>query len=56
MPEYYTYDCGCKFKILDRNGEFPKLDFSAKIEDVNFDCSRTWDLIGDGNTKGCFQL
>ena len=23
---------------------------------MNFACSRTWELISDGNTKGCFQL
>ena len=56
MPEYFAFDCGCKFPILDNNGEYPKIDFSPKPESVNFDCSRTWDLIGQGNTKGVFQL
>ena len=56
MPEYFAFDCGCKFPILDKNGEYPKIDFSPKPESVNFDCSRTWDLIGQGNTKGVFQL
>ena len=23
---------------------------------MNLDCQKTWDLIADGNTKGCFQL
>ena len=41
MPEYFAFDCGCKFPILDNNGEYPKIDFSPKPESVNFDCSRT---------------
>ena len=56
MSEYYTFDCGCKFPVLDKNGPFPKIDFSPKVEEMNFNCQRTWDLISDGNTKGCFQL
>lgn len=57
MAEYFSFDCGCKFKILDNsNGTFPKIDFSPKVEEMNFQCKRTWDLISDGNTKGCFQL
>lgn len=57
MAEYYTFDCGCKFKILgNKGGELPLLDYSGKIEDTPLDCSRTWSLISDGNTKGCFQL
>ena len=57
MPDYFTFDCGCKFPILDRSdNSFPKIDFSPKVEEMNFACSRTWELISDGNTKGCFQL
>jgi DNA polymerase-3 subunit alpha len=57
MAEYFSFDCGCKFLILDNsNKAFPKIDFSPKVEEMNFQCSRTWDLISDGNTKGCFQL
>ena len=57
MAEYYTFDCGCKFKILGKSGgELPLIDYSGKIEDTPLDCSRTWSLISDGNTKGCFQL
>lgn len=56
MPEYYAFDCGCKFPILERSSDFPKIEFTAKIEDINLECSRTWDLISNGNTKGCFQL
>jgi DNA polymerase-3 subunit alpha len=56
MSEVYTFDCGCKFPVLDKSQEFPLIDFSAKIENINLDCYRTWELISKGNTKGCFQL
>lgn len=57
MPEYYTFDCGCKFNVLDKqDSQFPKIEFSPKLESLNLECSRTWDLISTGNTKGCFQL
>ena len=26
------------------------------VDDIRFDCSKTWELIAEGNTKGCFQL
>jgi DNA polymerase-3 subunit alpha len=56
MSEFYTFDCGCRFPLIDNNKEAPKIDFSAKIEDINLSCNRTWELISKGNTKGCFQL
>ena len=57
MSEYYTFDCGCKFPVLDKQDiQFPKIIFSPKLESLNLECSRTWDLISSGNTKGCFQL
>jgi len=56
MSEYFAFECGCKFKILDNSGDYPKIDFSPHLKDINLECSRTWDLIGDGNTKGVFQL
>ena len=37
------FSCGC---------EFDKLNF----DNVNLDCAATWDLIGDGLTKGLFQI
>lgn len=30
--------------------------FEADINKIDLDCPVTWDLIGSGNTKGCFQL
>ena len=57
MSEYYTFDCGCRFNVLDKqDSQFPKIEFSPKLESLNLECSRTWDLISTGNTKGCFQL
>lgn len=56
--EYYTFDCGCKFPLIEKNenGSMPKVDFSTDILSLNFECARTWEMISDGNTKGCFQL
>lgn len=48
-------ECGCKFKIIDR-GPPIRIDFDARTENLNLDCPLTWNLIGEGNTKGCFQL
>ena len=56
MSEYYTFDCGCKFEITGNNAEFPRIQFEPKLEKINLECSKTWDLISSGNTKGCFQL
>ena len=56
MSKYYTFDCGCKFEITGSNSEFPRIQFEPKLEKINLECSKTWDLISSGNTKGCFQL
>lgn len=53
--EYFTYSCGCKFPVQ-RDGELTSILFEPKIENLNLDCERTWNLISDGNTKGVFQL
>jgi DNA polymerase-3 subunit alpha len=52
----FKYNCGCSFDILDKQNNIPKILFDLNIENINLDCSRTWDLLSDGNTKGCFQL
>jgi len=57
--EYYQFSCGCKFPVLkksENNESMPSLSFSPNIEDIPIDCTKTWDLLSDGNTKGCFQL
>jgi DNA polymerase-3 subunit alpha len=51
----YQYSCGCGFPIIE-DGGITQVDFDLKIENINFDCSRTWELISEGNTKGVFQL
>lgn len=56
MSEFFAFDCGCKFKILDSSGDFPLIEFNPELENINLCCSKTWDLISSGNTKGCFQL
>lgn len=54
MSKKFTYSCGCCFDVLDDTGK--QIKFDPTIENINLDCSRTWDLISDGNTKGIFQL
>ena len=56
MPEYYAFDCGCRFPVIDNTGPVPRIEFDPSIENINFECSKTWELISSGNTKGCFQL
>ncbi|NBW09721.1 MAG: hypothetical protein EBR82_17030 [Caulobacteraceae bacterium] len=57
MSEYYTFDCGCKFPIINKEqNSFPSILFNPTVDEINFECKRTWDMVGDGNTKGCFQL
>jgi len=54
MTKKFTYTCGCCFDLLDEQNK--SLKFDPYIENINLECSRTWDLISDGNTKGIFQL
>lgn len=57
MPDFWKFDCGCKFRVIETNPDGTvSLDFDPKIENINLDCQRTWGLISSGNTKGCFQL
>ena len=55
MVKKYQYSCGCSFNTDQVDGN-TKIEFDSSIENINLDCSKTWDLISDGNTKGCFQL
>ena len=48
------FECGCVFKTEDLDQAKTSINFD--IHNINFDCQKTWDLISDGNTKGCFQL
>jgi DNA polymerase-3 subunit alpha len=55
MSKKFQYSCGCGFDILEDDKD-KKIYFDSSIENINLDCARTWALISDGNTKGCFQL
>lgn len=46
------FSCGCSFPMDKPQG----ISFSPDIGEIPLACSRTWDLISSGNTKGCFQL
>ena len=45
--------CGCSFPTK-KLKELMSVEYS--VDDIRFDCSKTWELIAEGNTKGCFQL
>jgi DNA polymerase III alpha subunit len=45
------YDCGCSFEEHDKG-----VIFNPDITSIPLECSATWDLICEGNTKGVFQL
>jgi DNA polymerase III alpha subunit len=47
-----TFPCGCTFET-DSNGH---IIFDPDVEKLPKDCSATWDMICEGNTKGVFQL
>ena len=46
------FPCGCKFEENEKG--FPIFD--PNIEALPLDCTATWDMICEGNTKGVFQL
>lgn len=56
MSKKFQYSCGCSFDVVDSNDDQPHIIFDPTIEHINLDCIKTWNLISDGNTKGCFQL
>ena len=47
-----SLECGCDFE-QDEQG---RIIFDTDITKMNMNCSATWDLICEGNTKGVFQL
>lgn len=55
MAKKYQYRCGCSFELVEEDNT-NKILFDSSIENINLECQATWDLISDGNTKGCFQL
>ena len=54
MSKKFQYSCGCSFHLVDETSK--KILFDPNIDNIDLSCSRTWDLISSGNTKGCFQL
>ena len=46
-----AFSCDCRFDIKDDS-----TNFNPTIENLRLDCDKAWDLICEGNTKGCFQL
>jgi len=50
----FKYSCGCAFDVLDQDNL--KVSFDPIHSPINLECPKTWSLISDGNTKGCFQL
>jgi DNA polymerase-3 subunit alpha len=56
MSNYYSFDCGCRFKVIGNHLDKTCIEFTGKLNDLNLDCPKTWEMISDGNTKGVFQL
>lgn len=55
MSKVFSYSCGCSFPVNENHQDL-SIRFDPSIENINLECAKTWDLISDGNTKGCFQL
>ena len=45
------FACGCCFDVIDNH-----ISYNPNIEQLPLECCDTWNLIGEGNTKGVFQL
>lgn len=56
MSKKFQYTCGCSFDIISEDSQDMLISFDPTIEKINLECDQTWDLISEGNTKGCFQL
>lgn len=68
MPQYYTQQCGCQFEIAEAslikrgkpidwylsNHLVPPIKLD--ITNVRKDCPEVWRMLGQGLTKGVFQL
>jgi DNA polymerase-3 subunit alpha len=57
LDRWYKFPCGCTFKVLEDNpppGVVPLLDFDVELAPEN--CPATWAMLGEGKTKGVFQL
>lgn len=52
---YAYYPCGCKFEVVDV-GPPVRIKIVPDVNHLPLQCERTWELMGEGNTKGVFQL
>lgn len=53
----YKFGCGCAWPILQESSDpnvLPLLDFD--VEKAPEDCPATWAMLGEGKSKGVFQL
>lgn len=56
MTQQYRLNCGCYFPVKTERENTIQILFSGKLEDINLECHKTWEMISNGNTKGVFQL
>jgi DNA polymerase III subunit alpha len=49
-----NFTCGCAFEAQNLDNKNTLIDFD--INQISFDCDKTWALLAEGNTKGVFQL
>ncbi len=57
MAQFYKFDCGCQFEIVGptpAGSNIPRI--RVPVQSINPECPATWKLIGEGRTKGVFQL
>ena len=45
-------ECSCSFGADKDNN----IHFDTNLDQINLECKATWNMISNGNTKGCFQL
>lgn len=59
MKTYHFPTCGCSIPIdeglPDIHGH-PSLIYPDDVNSLNLNCDTTWDMLGQGSTKGVFQL
>tara|TARA_R100000329_G_scaffold151105_2_gene145943 strand:- start:486 stop:2078 length:1593 start_codon:yes stop_codon:yes gene_type:complete len=51
MKKIKFKSCGCVFPSHNNH-----IEYNIDISNLDLECKSTWDIIGSGNTKGCFQL
>lgn len=59
MAKSYKFSCGCVVDIddtLPSIHEHPSLVYPDDVTDLSLDCPVTWGMLGEGKTKGVFQL